>query len=507
MSKKKKSKKLVNTHHLPLNDEDQSLLDDYLAQLNNRLVLAWKQKNKLQHDFLRAIEEYLAMGLSLTSSLARLDLKNLGGFYTRPPVAYFTLDDSSKAYPTGINQDQFPSFRLAATLKKAIIPSILQMALTFTIKRFPLFATTLKKGVFWHYLDSSKKRYAIEKETEPPFRAMKMSLSGSQCFRVLYYQNRISVEFFHVLTDGMGGLIFLKTLIGEYFRLLGYSITYDEQTLNPNDPPRIDETENEFAKIKSKKATGFKNKPSLQLSGALTKFRPSQILHFHLDGLKLREVSKKYQTTVTGYLLSLMLLASAASIEEKAGNVTFQVPVSLRKFFAPQTLGNFTLFATLGLPIQEIKHKEEVISKINQQLLEKTTQEKMEEMIYGTAKLVRNIRFIPLIIKSPLVKIIMRILGEGTFSSIFSNLGVISLPKEIEGEVIDFDFLLGPKYINRLTVGSVTVNNIAKISINKQTLDASFEEHLYSLLVEDGLEIEVTGSEVYESQKRLSPKK
>ena len=35
-------------------------------------------------------------------------------------------------------------------------------------------------------------------------------------FRVLVYRDRIAVEFFHALTDGTGGTIFLKTLLAEY---------------------------------------------------------------------------------------------------------------------------------------------------------------------------------------------------------------------------------------------------------------------------------------------------
>lgn len=34
--------------------------------------------------------------------------------------------------------------------------------------------------------------------------------------RVIVYENRIAVEFFHSLTDGTGALIFLKTLTAEY---------------------------------------------------------------------------------------------------------------------------------------------------------------------------------------------------------------------------------------------------------------------------------------------------
>ena len=39
-------------------------------------------------------------------------------------------------------------------------------------------------------------------------------------FRVSYYRYRINLEVFHVLTDGMGGINFLKELTYQYLRLV-----------------------------------------------------------------------------------------------------------------------------------------------------------------------------------------------------------------------------------------------------------------------------------------------
>ena len=90
---------------------------------------------------------------------------------------------------------QMSVFRLAAVLKEPVKPELLQIALHFTIQRFPGFATTVRKGFFWHYLDQTKRRYCIQPETDIPVRPLKIAASGSQSFRVLYYENRISAEF------------------------------------------------------------------------------------------------------------------------------------------------------------------------------------------------------------------------------------------------------------------------------------------------------------------------
>ena len=59
-------------------------------------------------------------------------------------------------------------FRLSCYLKKPVEPAIMQMALSYTIRRFPYFATTVKCGFFWHYIDSAMRRFAVRQEASCP---------------------------------------------------------------------------------------------------------------------------------------------------------------------------------------------------------------------------------------------------------------------------------------------------------------------------------------------------
>jgi hypothetical protein len=234
------------------------MLRDFFANFSAHCLIAKKDKKELQTDFERAILHYINAGVSLDEALALLDIRNLGGFYARTPVLWFPLDDAAKIYPLSMEHGYMSIFRLSVYLKQPVVPELLQMALNFTIKRFPSFTTTLKKGFFWHYLDTTKRRFSVEQERGIPCQAMKVALSGSQSFRVLYYNNRISVEFFHVLTDGVGGLMFLKALTAEYLRLMGVETGADDMPWNANAIPIAEEVENAFSKVpKSENASGF----------------------------------------------------------------------------------------------------------------------------------------------------------------------------------------------------------------------------------------------------------
>ena len=132
---------------------------------------------------------------------------------------WLKLDNAAKIYPAAMSRNWTAMFRLSATLKESIDPLILQQALSSTLKRIPSFALRLKKGIFWYYLEKIDGMPKVTKDYKNPLVRMRLNEDSGFMFRVRYYENRIAVEIFHVLTDGTGGMIFLNTLIAEYITL------------------------------------------------------------------------------------------------------------------------------------------------------------------------------------------------------------------------------------------------------------------------------------------------
>lgn len=178
-----------------------------------RIDLPRAQKRALISDFRRAAEVLVSRGLSPAEAAARLGHERLGDFYLSAPDYWYLLDDAAKIYPMSMTDGWMSVFRLSAYLDAPVEPSLLQLALDLTMPRFPFFATKIKRGVFWHYIDGIKRRFTVQPETELPCAPMNVAAGDSQSFRVLYYGRRVSVEFFHILTDGTGGLAFLTALL------------------------------------------------------------------------------------------------------------------------------------------------------------------------------------------------------------------------------------------------------------------------------------------------------
>ena len=482
-----------------LNEEDLKKVNDFFISFNQHCLISKFEFRKIKEDFENTILYYVEQKYDLDQALKLIDPINLGGFYARPSLLWFPLDDSAKIYPMSLEHGNMPMFRLSAYLKDDIKPILLQMALTFTIKRYPSFATTLKKGVFWHYLDTTKRRFTIHEENDVPCQALKISRSGSQSFRVIYFKNRISVEFFHVLTDGVGGMEFLKSLLAEYIRLLGAKIENDGSIWDINEIPTANEVRNEFSRIPhSDSSSGLINKRVLQMNGKLTKIKPNQILHYKMTSDSLKRAAKRYNTTVTVYLLSLFFISIKAATDSLSGEVSIQVPVNMRKFYPSETVRNFAMYCGIKLDIESITTIEELIPEIKEQLDKKANKEMMSEMITSANKIVTSIKWIPLFIKLPIAKKLYGFLGDQAFTSTLSNVGVIEMPEEYKKYILSMDFVLGTAPNNRSIGGLISYNNITTLSISKMTKDPTFEEKLYELIVNEDIELEMEGSGVYE---------
>ncbi|PTE94107.1 hypothetical protein BUY87_13845, partial [Staphylococcus equorum] len=171
------------------------------------------------------------------------------------------LDNTAIIHMASHNKSWLNIFRLSITLKEEIHPAILQEALNVVTERFPTIATRISKGIFWYYLEPVYKAPIIEKDTKLLKYMSKKDLYKSS-FRVLYSEKSIHVELFHSLTDGKGGMVFLKSLVYEYLkRKEGLHLKDREDILDTNEHPSKDEIADNYKdiKIKQKNKVTFKN--------------------------------------------------------------------------------------------------------------------------------------------------------------------------------------------------------------------------------------------------------
>lgn len=490
---------LFNQLKESFSDEEKAKIDHHFEDFRLHCHMPKKESDLLREDIEEALLYYKNSGITLDEALHRLSNEKLGGFYATPASLWFSLDDAAKIYPFSMQEGYMSVFRIAMNMKEPVVPELLQMALNFTIKRFPVFATTLKTGFFWHYLDSTKRRFTVHESKEVPCSPIPISQSGAQAFRVLYYQNRISVEFFHILTDGTGAVAFLRALVAEYLRLLGYESEGDDTILDISEAPTKEEITNEFAYVeKPKNSAGFADKVALQMSGHHSSTLPCRIIHFKFKIDEIKAAAKHHNSTVTAYLLALMFIATKSATENMSGDISIQVPVNMRNFYPSKTLRNFSMYTGIRIPVENITTVDAMLPTINEQIKEKTSKEAMSAMVAGTDRLVNGIKFIPVAIKSPVAKLIYGFIGERIFTTTLSNLGVVTMPKGFAEHIKDVEFTLGASKTNKAMCGVITYGDTVTFTITKNTVSPSFEEKMYNLLKKEGLAPTVEGSPLYE---------
>lgn len=482
------------------NEKDKDLLIEYFDNLNKLLKLSKKETKSFNEDFEKAIL-YYSKTKKVSEIIEILSLDNLGDIYISKPYNWYPLDNSAKIYPLSMKESWMSVYRLSYYLKEDIVPEILQIALLFTMKRFPTFATSIRKGFFWHYIDGIKKRFSITEDNVIPCSYINISKVGKQSFNVFYYKNRVSVEIFHTLTDAYGGIVFLSTLIAEYLKLMGECIDYNNIVLNINDEVQKEEIKDEFIdkKVETKNGSLLDSK-ALSLDGKLSNISPCQIIHFDLDLAKLKALAHNYDVTINELMLSFLFMVLSYSTS-KEGYIKIQVPVNMRKYYKSNTLRNFSLYNNINLKKSEIASLESVIKKVKHQSQEKLSKNKINEVLVYSNKLVKSLKLVPLFIKRPIANFIYGFIGDKASTTVLSNLGVVSLPESVSKNIKSADFVLGTTISNKVLFSLITVNDIVTLTMSKFTTNTAVENSLYNIFKENDLILRIHGSENYENRK------
>lgn len=479
--------------------KDKERLRSFFNGLENKIKIRKKDKEKIIKDF----EDYILLykdEKSINSIIKLLDLTNLETAYTKNDN-WYPLDNSSKIYPVSMHEDWMSIYRLSYYLKEPVIKEVLQLALTFTMIRFPLFRTSIHKGFFWNYLDSISKHFKVHKEDNIPCSKINIDKFNTQAFRVSYFDKRISCEFFHVLADAFGGMVFLTTLVNEYLRLLGKKISYNEYAKDIREEINSEELEDAFLRnYKKAKGGNLVEEKALEIDGRLSIVKPCQVIQFDLDLEKVHNLSKHYDVTINELLLTYLFQVISYSTS-KEGKIQIQVPINVRKYYPTKTFRNYSLYTTICINKSDIKDFDSTLKLVRKQSREKITKDEVDKVAYNAIHLIKSIRFIPLFIKSPIANFIYSHFGDKSSTAVLSNLGKIDITDSMKKEVTKADFVLGTNRSNKILFSVVTINNIIELSLSKFTTNKSLENNLYNLLKENDLIIKVHGSEVYDNRK------
>jgi len=125
---------------------------------------------------------------------------------------WYELDAFAKTYSSIISEGRTTCFRLSALFSENIDLKVLRNVAVLLERKYPFYNSELKKGIFWNYLQQKKTHFMIEEEKTYPC----TDIQKDNPLRIIYFNNKLSIEIAHFLTDGKGAMLFFQDLIEEY---------------------------------------------------------------------------------------------------------------------------------------------------------------------------------------------------------------------------------------------------------------------------------------------------
>ena len=417
------------------------------------------------------------------------------------------LDNAAKLYPATKRQGWNNIFRLSVTLDEEIRPPLLQAALDCVIHRFPSIAVRVRRAVFWYYLEEIPRAPVVIPDHNYPLTHMPFDDILKCAFRVLYYKNRIAVEFFHAIADGNSGIIFLKTLAAEYLRLTkNIEIPCTQGVLDINEAPREEELSDDFPKYAGRISKGRSESVTYQLKGTPEDMGFRNILVAELSSEEALKLSRSHGVTLTEFMVSVMISAFLELQEERVPElfrkpVHVLVPVNLRRLFPSVTLRNFVLYVTPGVDPQ-LGHYDldEIIKEVHHQMSLEISAKKMASRIRSNVKMeqLKVVRILPLFIKNLGMKLVYDLTGEKTSCITMSNLGVVKVPDEMVPHIRRFGFTLGVQRTSPNNCGMISYGGKLYIAMIRSIKEPLLEQKFILKLKEFGLHIRLESNYCHE---------
>ena len=400
----------------------------------------------------------------------------------------YSLDNSATIHIASLRKNHSNTFRVSATLTEEVEPLYLQSALERVCIKFPTIAAGIKQGFFQYKLYPVLEAPVVKHESECLATMTKKEIE-EHAFRVLYNGNRISGEFFHSLTDGHGGSVFLNDLIIEY-RSCKYGMGGFDPDINT---VKVDESEvrDDFITYAGKRKAKLDYRKVYLLHGRPTADSKTKTTARKYNIRELLDMAHHYKGSLTAILATVMVM-SVSRIQNRHNYprkrrkpIQIMVPVDLRRRFLSKTVRNFSLYA---LPCVEVcdldKSFEELLPIIQSQMQEQITPEYMSAKMKTTVSIENNpfIRAVPMIIKKQVLKFAEDRFGEESSCISLSNLGEITLPKAIAPYVEEYQFMLTPRKKSPYNCGIVTYDDFCYITFSRFCVEPELEDIFFSNL-------------------------
>ena len=343
----------------------------------------------------------------------------------------------------------------------------------------------------------------------PPCMDFPLKKRGMFLFRIRIYKNRIAVEFSHILTDGTGALIFLKTLTARYLSLKGIPVEADEKSgiLDIKADPDPEEFDDAFQKNYNRRLPeSGRGVSAYHIEDSLLPRGKYNIITGIMSVQELKEQASHHGISLGEYLTARLIEAfqEYMNAPERKGKkkkpIRMNVPVNLRGLYPSKSMRNFFLSVEPWIdPRLGYYEFSEICSKVHLYMRYEVDQKFLNQQITrnvkGELKLLN--RLFPLTVKNMFLPAVYRFLGENNYTSSLSNLGRITLPPAMGEQIESFDFYPPPSTGNKIKCTALSYNGEMRVSFGSLIESTEIERLFFCALRKSGVRVRIESNRFY----------
>lgn len=417
-------------------------------------------------------------------------------------IRWDKLDNTAHLFPVIAGEAMSNVYRISVILTEEIVPEYLQEALDIVLPKMDGFNLRLRRGIFWYYFEENgKPAPKVHRERNFPCRFIKENKNQSYLFRVSYYKCRINLEVFHVLTDGMGGMNFLKELTYQYLRLLHPELR--KRLGDKLDSSTSLNREDSFLRnYKHSHAKGYKTQKAYLIKGERLHKDEFGVMHGYIKIPELKKVCHAYGASINEYLVAVFTWSIYQEYlhgTPAKRPIRIAVPVNLRPYFNSITTKNFfTMVSAEFYPVKEEYTFEEVLQSICESLRAQITKEHLEELFsYNVSnEKILIARAVPLALKNIAMRSIYTSAALANTSTV-TNIGNIEVAEDYRPYVKMFQAYLAMSKGQDIKGTICSYGDTLVFSFSSVLEEPALQRGFFRKLSADGLEIELESNGVY----------
>ena len=417
-------------------------------------------------------------------------------------IRWDKLDNTAHLFPSIAGENMTNVYRISVELNEEIKREFLQQALDTVLPKFDGFNVRLRMGVFWYYFEENGKRAPkVTEEAMFPCRYIRQNRNHNYLFRVTYYGCRINLEVFHVLTDGMGGINFLRELTYQYLRLV-----HQDLAEKAGDKLSVDTSlcrEDSFVRnYKKSKPSGFNKEKAYLIKEEHLPAGEFGVMHGSMPITQLKEVAHKYGASLNEYLVSVFVWSVYTELLHGMPGgrpIRVAVPVNLRPYFDSNTTKNFFVMVSAEFrPTKEQYTFDEVVQIIKESLHSQINKEHLEDLFsYSVSNQMNKLmRPVPLFIKKIAMRLVYTKSAVANTTTI-TNIGNIKIDEQYMPYVKGFKSFIAMSKGQELKGTICSYKDTLVFSFSSVFAEALVQKAFFRKIASDGIEVEIQTNGVY----------